>query len=274
MLLSEKTDAGETLPTTRCKDKIMITGASSLTANTVQLLFGTSNAANKTETDKPGPGTATVQPENVSRAGSAIGKIIEIVAGMNQSDNLSATDAAKRVVAPGGQGNPTATGKAVSDAQSGEAGAKSDDGLFTMEGAKRIDRLYGGYMLVKTGTGKVVSDEQYYENGLNSARRLAADIGPRAEKARAYLDAVENGTLEITDLTTKGVVHATETRTLYYYADGTQSGVRGSWSVTGLHEFREANMFIDDDGISRDKATGKYASTGQNGTHFIYFVWG
>ena len=52
MMLSEKTDAGETLPTTRCKDKIMITGASSLSANTVQLLFGTNNAANATQTEE------------------------------------------------------------------------------------------------------------------------------------------------------------------------------------------------------------------------------
>ena len=244
----------------------MITGAGSLSANTVQLLFGNNKAANTTETGAAAtlPGAITVQPENASRAGAAIGKIIEIVAGMNKADNLSTTNTARP--APAVQQDP------VSGAQAGEAGAKPDDGLFTMEGAKRIDGANGEYRLVKTGTGKFTSREGPSEATLERARERAAGVGPKAERARAYLDALENGTIERVDLSTKGVT-STYTQTMYYYADGTQKGVTGSWTTTGLDEFREAHMYTDEDGISRDKATGKYAVTTQNGTHFSYVTY-
>ena len=246
----------------------MITGAGSLSANTVQLLFGNNNAANTTETGTAAtlPGAITVQPENASRAGAAIGKIIEIVAGMNQADRSSITEAAKRAGVAVGEKAMAGTGKA-------EAGANASDRLFTMDGAKRIGGFNGEYRLVKTGTGKGVSDEQFRENDLNNARKLAAGTGLKAEEAKAYLDAVEKGTVERIDLSTKGV-SSTETRTMYYYADGTQKGISGYWTTTGLNDFLEANTVAGEDGLMRDKATGKYAGIEKNGTHYNYVVWG
>ncbi|MCY6381337.1 hypothetical protein [Hoeflea prorocentri] len=43
--------------------------------------------------------------------------------------------------------------------------------------------------------------------------------------------------------------------------------------MTGPDEFIEAHIYVDEDGMTRDKATGKYAGTGQNGTHFTYVVY-
>lgn len=68
-------------------------------------------------------------------------------------------------------------------------------------------------------------------------------------------------------------VSATMTQTNYYHADGTESGESGTYDVRGMNQALAQYTVIGDDGLLRDKATGKYAGINQNGTKFTYLVW-
>lgn len=216
----------------------MMTGVSSISASAVSLLFApaastpTQNAADPINSLKPASG----HTDDVFKAGNAIGKIIEIVAGMNASS------------------------------------AADDAHMFSMEGATRIDNANGGYTLVKTGTGAVATAEEAMRRGLEMTQRQAVGTGPTADRARAYLKAVADGTLTVTNLDKYGV-QVNMTETIYYYADGRERGGTGSYQITGLEEFKSQYTFIGEDGFRRDLATGKYTSFNQNGTVFSYNVY-
>jgi len=217
----------------------MISSINSLSSNSISILFGTSGATQTTPVETAATKVldqATGNTDDVFKAGNAIGKIIEIVAGMKAAD------------------------------------AKSSAGMFTMEGAVRVDGADGEYSLTKTGTGKVVTDEQMREFALDGKRKQAEGTGPVADKARAYLKAASEGTIQEIDLSAHGV-SATMTQTNSYYADGRDKGETGSYSVTGLDEFLKENTYAGEDGMMRDKATGKYATINQNGTAFSYLTF-
>lgn len=63
-------------------------------------------------------------------------------------------------------------------------------------------------------------------------------------------------------------VTSTMTKTNYYYADGTDKGEKVSYSTKGMDQFLQNYTYVDNDGILRDKETGKYAGINQNGTKF------
>ncbi|MFK4260036.1 hypothetical protein [Agrobacterium tumefaciens] len=216
----------------------MVASINSLSASAIPLLFGqtATTATSSAGSVKTLLGEASGNTDDVFKAGNAIGKIIEIVAGMNAAENAASVK------------------------------------MFTMDGAARVDGDDGEYNLTKTGTGIVGSDEQQFQDGLAVKRWRAQGTGPDAENAKAYLKAAAEGTIVETDLSAHGV-SSTMTRTTSYYADGREKGTKETWNTTGLKEFLAANTFEGDDGMLRDKATGKYASMSQNGTKFTYLVY-
>lgn len=143
--------------------------------------------------------------------------------------------------------------------------------LFTMDGAVRTDNTDGTYSLRKTGTGTVVSEAELMQRSLRRARERAEGTGPEAERARAHLDALSKGTLEVRDMSDMGVT-STVTETVEYGATGRATGQRGSWNTGGMDKFLEQYVVIKD-GQMFDKATGKHAGIGQNGTSFTYAIW-
>jgi hypothetical protein len=217
----------------------MISSINNLSSNSIALLFGSTAVKPDADTNSSGtvpPGQTTGNTDDVFKAGHAIGKIIEIVAGMKSDD------------------------------------ANRSIGVFTMDGATRVDGVNGEYTLTKTGTGKVVSDEQMREFAIEIKQKQASGTGPRAEEARAYLKAAAEGTIVEIDLSAHGV-SATLTQTNYFYADGSPKGESGSSTLKGLEEFLAANSYIAEDGTRRDNATGKYASFNANGTSYSYIVF-
>lgn len=217
----------------------MISSINNLSSNSIALLFGTTAVKPSADTNPSGtvtPGQTTGNTDDVFKAGNAIGRIIEIVAGMKSDD-----------------GNRSI-------------------GVFTMDGATRVDGENGEFSLTKTGTGKVVSDEQMREFALEIKQKQAAGTGPRAEEARAYLKAAAEGTIVEIDLSAHGV-SATLTQTNYFYADGTPKGESGSSTLKGLEEFLAAHTYRAEDGTRRDNATGKYASFNANGTAYSYIIF-
>lgn len=148
------------------------------------------------------------------------------------------------------------------------AGMNASDALFTMDGAERIDGSDGEYSLTKTGTGTVGADA----NDISGVQETAKGSGPEAERAKAYLDALSKGTIQKTDMSSMGVT-STMTKTNYYYADGTDKGEKVSYSTKGMDQFLQNYTYVDNDGILRDKETGKYAGINQNGTKFTYLTY-
>ena len=212
----------------------MISSVNSLSSSSISLLFGTRSTTGTTPTGSPGERLLTQATGNTDLVLKAGNAIGNII------------EIAARI--------------------------KQSDALFTMEGAKRIDGFDGEYSLTKTGTGTVVSNEQLWQNGIDIARQQARGTGVDAERSKALLKAIADGSLEEIDLSAHGV-SATMTQTNYYYADGRDKGVTGSWAVTGLSEFLKANTYEGEDGALRDRATGKYAAINQNGTQFSYIVF-
>jgi hypothetical protein len=189
-------------------------------------------------------------------------------------DTGSATDAAASTAVGEATGNTDdvfKAGNAIGKIIEIVAGMNQSDALFTMEGALRTDNADGSYMLTKTGTGLAVSEAEFFQNGLEKTRERAQGTGPRAERARAYLKAVEEGTIERYDMAKFGVT-STMTQTNFYNADGSDRGQTNSWDTRGMEEFIEKYVEIRDD-MMFDKATGKYAVISQNGTKFTYSVW-
>jgi hypothetical protein len=210
----------------------MISGVSSLSTNAISLLFDTGSA---TETS----------PD--STASTAVGE-----ATGNTDDVFKAGNAIGKII------------EIV-------AGMSQSNALFTMEGALRTDNADGSYMLTKTGTGLAVSEAEFFQKGIEIMRERAQGTGPKAERARAYLSAVEDGTLEIYDMAKFGVT-STMTQTNLYSSDGSDRGVSGRFDTKGMEEFLEQYVEIRD-GMKFDKATGKNATITQNGTKFTYMIW-
>ncbi|PZM13788.1 hypothetical protein [Rhizobium tubonense] len=152
------------------------------------------------------------------------------------------------------------------------SGQKQSDTLFQMINAQKAYAAGGDYSETATGTGTVISEQQMTASTLASANAQAGGTGPEANRAKAYLDARAKGTLQQTDLSTMGVT-ATMTQTYYYHADGTESGESGTYDIKGLAQFLKKFATVGDDGLTRDKATGKYATVSQNGTKFTYNVF-
>jgi len=151
------------------------------------------------------------------------------------------------------------------------AGMNSSDGLFTMEGAERIEGTNGDYRLTKAGTGKFITDSEQMSKQLEAFTEQAKGIGSKAERARAFLKAAEDGTLQRYDMSKMGVT-SIYTQTDFYRADGQQSGSVGRWNTSGMDEFLEKYVVIENE-MMTDNATGKFASLTQNGTAFHYWVW-
>ena len=210
----------------------MISSVNSLSSSSISVLFGTSSAA-------------------ATGDASTAEKVLNAVTG-NTDDVFKAGNAIGKII------------EIV-------AGMKSSDELFTMDGATRTDNSDGSYSLTKTGTGQFFSDADFEKKTLEKAREQAAGTGPKADRARAYLDAVAKGTVETYDMSTMGVT-SVMTQTNSYNADGSDRGVSGSWDTKGMDQFLAKYVDIKDD-MMFDKATGKYASISQNGTEFTYSVW-
>jgi hypothetical protein len=151
------------------------------------------------------------------------------------------------------------------------AGMNATERLFSMEGAQRIEGDNGDYQLTKTGTGKFITDSEQMSRQLDAYREQAQGTGAKAERARAFIKAAEEGTLQRYDMSEMGVT-SIYTQTEFYRADGSQSGSIGRWNTTGMEQFLEKYAVIDNEKML-DKATGKNAGITQNGAAFHYWVW-
>ncbi|WP_327212749.1 hypothetical protein U8Q06_34930 (plasmid) [Rhizobium beringeri] len=152
------------------------------------------------------------------------------------------------------------------------AGMNQSDQVFDMVGAERVYNDEGGFTETKTGQGTFGGDAAAQASALDYFREQANGTGPEADRAKAYLDAYDKGTIRKYDMSSMGVT-STATITKSYYADGTQSGEGGSFQTVGMAEFLKQYTTVGDDGLLRDKATGKYAGIEQNGTKFTYSVY-
>lgn len=210
----------------------MISGVNTLSGSSISLLFGTGGTTGTTQT-------------------AAAGQLLVQVTG-NTDDVFKAANAIGKII------------EIV-------AGMNSSDKIFTMEGATRVDGQAGEYSLTKTGTGQFFSDAEFDKRSLAAAREQAIGTGPKAERARAYLDAMANGTIRTYDMSDMGVT-STMTQTNSYNSNGSDKGQSNSWSTKGINQFLGKYVVIKDD-VMFDKATGKYAGISQNGTQFTYTVW-
>jgi hypothetical protein len=211
----------------------MISPVNSLSSSSILSLFGVSGSSAVADT-------------------SGAGKLLNNVTG-NTDDALKTGNAVGTII------------QLVSD-------QKQSDTLFQMVNAQKAYAANGDYSETATGTGTVITDAQMEQNSLASATELASGTGPQADRAKAYLDALAKGTIQQTDLSTMSVT-ATMTQTNSYYADGRDKGESGSYNINGLDQFLQKYTTVGDDGLTRDKATGKYATVSQNGTKFSYIVW-
>lgn len=141
------------------------------------------------------------------------------------------------------------------------------DTQFQMTNAERVYAADGAYSETSTGTGTVGARKAVTDSMMEAAK----EAGPKGDRARAYLSAVENGTVQSVDMASFGVT-STMTVTKYYHADGTDKGQQGSYDTKGIDSFVAEHVIIKDD-MMFDKATGNYASISQNGTQFTYNVW-
>ncbi|MBO3759349.1 hypothetical protein [Ciceribacter sp. L1K22] len=210
----------------------MVAGISSLSASSIPLLFGPS--ATSSSADMSSPATVSGDPTG------------------NTDDVFKAGNAIGKII------------EIV-------AGMNASERLWTMEGAERIDSANGDYRLTKTGTGQFSTDSEQISRQLEIFEEQAKGTGPHAERARAYVKASEEGTLERYDMSKMGVT-SIYTQTDFYRADGSQSGSVGRWNTTGMDEFLEKYVVIENE-MMFDKATGKQAGITQNGTAFHYWVW-
>ncbi len=137
-----------------------------------------------------------------------------------------------------------------------------------MDGATRVDGLNGEYSLTKTGTGTFGPDS----DDISAMVDAAKGTGPEADRAKAYLEARESGLMSKADMSAMGVTSVLN-RTDYYNADGSSKGVEGTFNTVGMEEFFENNIVVDEQGIPRDKSTGKYAGIEQNGTKYTYITY-
>lgn len=211
----------------------MVSGINSISATSVSMLFGTAGAATTNST-------------------SGALKLLKDVSG-NSDDVMKTGDTIGTIIALASQQEKEAT-------------------LFQMQDAQRQYAANGDYSETATGQGTVVSDSDMVESALANMQSEAAGTGPQAERARAYLRAFNEGSIQSSDLSEKAVT-STYTKTRQYYSDGTAKGEMGSYNTRGLDAFLSANTTVDDTGILRDKATGKYAGIEQNGTQFKYIVY-
>ncbi|MFN3717266.1 MAG: hypothetical protein ACK4UW_00020 [Rhizobium rhizophilum] len=152
------------------------------------------------------------------------------------------------------------------------AGMNSSVGMFTMDGAVRTDNPDGGHSLTKVGEGRFTSEAESARKDIEVAKEKALETGTDGERARAYLKAITDGTLQKIDLSTRGVT-STLTRTVMYYGDGNERGSIARFDTRGMDEFLEANTYVDEVGTLRDRESGKYAGINQNGTVFHYLVF-
>lgn len=222
----------------------MLSSVNSLSGVAALSLLGT---VNPTTSSNSQPSVAqnllqdvTGNTDDTFKAGKAIGKIIELVAGMKTSDAPASSDSHQ---------------------------------LFTMDGAQRTDYADGSYSETKAGQGMSVSDQQFQQTVLDTMEQQAQSTGPDATKAKAYLAAYANGTMQKTDLSASQSVSSTMTLTNTYYSDGTGKGTGFSLKNQGLEDYMQAHTYMGDDGILHDNATGKYASINQNGTKISYVVF-
>lgn len=211
----------------------MVSSINSISASSVSLLFGTGN------------GAATVP------ASSAV-KLLRDATG-HTDDMMRTGHAIGTIIALASEHDKKST-------------------LFQMTNAVREYAANGEYTETATGEGTFSSDEQMALNTAMNAQEEAKGSGPNAVRARAYLKALEDGTLQSYDMSDMGVT-STLTKTMMYYADGRVRGEAGTFDTKGKDKFIENHITIDTDGMMRDKATGKYAGIQQNGTEFTYLVY-
>lgn len=185
------------------------------------------------------------------------------------------------VPASANPGATTATGYTDDVFKAGDAIGKiieiassmsSSIGMFTMDGAVRTDNADGTYSYTKVGEGRTISESDYARRDLEATMEKAREPGIEGVRARAYLEAINQGTLQTIDLSRRGVT-STLTRTVMYNQDGSERGSVDRFDTRGLDEFLEANTYVDETGTLRDRESGKYAGIRQNGTVFHYLIF-
>ena len=152
------------------------------------------------------------------------------------------------------------------------SGIGKADALASVPDAERAYAENGEYSETTTVAGTVVPDEEFEELGLQSLREQAKGAGPEAERAKAYLEARDQGTIQRYDMSAMGVT-STLTITNHYYADGRDKGQQATYDTRGMRQFLDNHTVVDADGVLRDRATGNYAGIEQNGTRFTYLVY-
>ncbi len=234
----------------------MISSVSNFSSNSVAILFGTSGATSTNSASAASKilADATGNTDDVFKAGNAIGNIIEIASRMKQ-DAASADE--KVEVEEINLSNSERRNLSEFDGNQGWYGV---NGTFTKTYHSNGDRTD---TFVGSAQGK--SDQAWRQVMINSMK--ADQSTPRN---RAMLEAFENNTVQAIDIAGLGFKTGM-TMTTDYFSDGS-SRMSVNFDTSGADQFREQYTELRD-GVLHDKATGKFALLGQNGSQFIYLTW-
>jgi hypothetical protein len=196
-------------------------------------------------------------------------KAISLLFGPSKGMAVTPTNAAQKLLndTTGNIDDVMRTGGAIGTIIALASQQDRKDTLLELANAERVYTANGEYSQTFTGQATVVSDAEMYAQAVERAKGTDAV----AVRTRAYLSAMADGSLQTFDMTKMGVT-STMAQTNSYHADGTDKGSKTSYDTRGMDQFLATYVEIKD-GLMYDKATGKNASIGQNGTQFTYSVW-
>lgn len=233
----------------------MISSVSSLSSSSISLLFGTSNTSATAPATSATTllGDVTGHTDDVLKAGNAIGNIIEIVSRMNED----AASAGKKIEVEE-LDLPNDKGRKLNEFDRELLYGLKGTFTTTHHGnGERTETFVGSF------TG--MTDEAYRQMTINSLKQDQSTL-----RNQTWLAAYENGTIQESDIAELGF-NTGAVRTTDYYSDGSATD-RTHIDTSGIAQFREQYTEMKD-GVLYDKASGKFASIGQNGSKFIYSTW-
>ncbi|CDZ56115.1 hypothetical protein [Neorhizobium galegae] len=250
----------------------MLLPINAMSAGSVSLLFGASNAPQPTA--RPSPASALLGEvggsfDSALRTGNAIGTIIEIAARMSSDDASSkAADALQIYGAKGTYTKKEADDGSVTETFTGSASQIATMNFYDAEGTytKHKD-ADGNVRETFTGVAAGYNDEDWQEFWLETMESaLERGVDPASlDDTRAFATALKDGIVEKYDMAKMGVNSWME-------AYSGPSGSGAIYKVEGMQAFLEKNTETRD-GVMYDKASGKHATWGVSGSKYSYFVW-
>lgn len=235
----------------------MISSVNSFSSSSVSLLFGTPASAATTSASAAQQLLADVtgHTDDALKTGNAIGNIIEIASRMKQ-ESASAGRAAEveELDLPKGKGF-------IFDEFDGDNEWHGVKGTLTTTYNEKGERIR-----TFVGTGMGMTDEAHRQMMIDGLEKDQSTL-----RNRAALAAYKNGTMQETDIAELGF-QAVMVRVTQYFNDGSASMRTTPDSTSVVPQFREQYTETRD-GVLYDKATGKFAAIGQNGSKFTYLTW-